>query len=112
MKFDIQQAGAAGTISSTDSSQESIRGDLAAGNNAASGIVSSLRHSEVVSNGLESLRLEVLEPSGADVLARITTATSSTSKALKIYGSGDQEMAQQSRSNSSGAAVTDMPGVR
>lgn len=112
MKFDIQQAAAAETIRSTNSSQDSIRGDLAAGSNAASGVVGSLPHSEIVSNAVESLRLEVLEPSGADVLARISAATSSTSQALGIFSSGDQEMAQQARSNSSGAAVTDIPGIR
>lgn len=112
MKFDIHQAAATETIRSTNSSQDSIRGDLAAGSNAASGIVGSLPHSEIVSNAVESLRLEVLEPSGDDVLARISAATSSTSQALGLYGSGDQEMAQQANSNSSAAGVSDIPGVR
>lgn len=112
MKFDIQHAAAAQTVQSTSSSREAVSGDLSVGNSAASGLVGSLQHSQVVSEAVESLRLEVFEPSAGDALSRIGTATSSTSQALGHYGSGDQEMAQQSSSSSSGADVADMPGVR
>lgn len=112
MKFDIQHAAAAQTVRSTSSSQDTVSGDLSAGNSAASGLVASLQHSQVVSDAVEALRLEVFGPSADDALSRIGTATSSTSQALGHYESGDQEMAQQSSSNSSGADVVDIPGVR
>lgn len=112
MKFDIQHAAAAQTVRSTSSTQDTVSAELAAGNSAASELAGSLQHSQVVSDAVESLRLEVFDPSADDALSRIGTATSSTSQALGHYEFGDQEMGQNSSSSNSGAEVDDIPGVR
>lgn len=111
MKFDIQHAAAAQTVSAADRGLEHAAQDVSMVSQDCDALAAALGNSPAVSGAVQGLKMEVLTPTSQAMLQQGRSATSNTSAALNHFMSGDQQMAQQSDSAQGGVCRPDAPGV-
>ena len=92
MYFDIHHAAATQTVTATNSAADDLDDAFADVKAGLDGMQEVLKHSPAVAGALVAVKEGAVEPTADGVMAKVRTATASTSDALKLYWGGDQQM--------------------